>query len=632
MISLAALLLAWVFALSPVLSDRGAWLPAELMVAIYPPMSAALAAIGCSLAFDCDRRSPSHQFLFVGTLCLVVGDTLFAMKEAGRLNAGRVYELPFLFSASCFGAAALHRSMRYLNRPSARWSGNLTWARIAMLSLALLLPAAVAGLNPPAANAAKAVLVGILVALAAAAVARLVLSIIAQSKSQQHLTHQATHDDLTGLPNRDLAVRHITECLQRDDPGPGQLSVMFADLDQFKLINDSMGHAIGDELLIAAARRLSAAVRDGDLVARISGDEFLVVCDNVSREEAHALASRVRGAFAEPFALSSTRIYVSTSIGVAVAEHRETEDATSLVRDADTAMYASKGSGRNTITFFDLRMRERVARRVALEQMMRQALDAGEIVAHFQPIATLPAGQVEGFEVLARWTHEGESISPVDFIPVAEESGLIVQLGESMLEQACGAVARWRKTLAGGAHIYVSVNLSPRQLLDSDVVDTVEHILARWGLPGDALWLEITEGVMLEDSVETHAVLNGLCDLGVRLSVDDFGTGFSSLSYLRKYPLSKVKIDRSFVQDLDTRGGDQSLVVAVIGMAATLGMTTIAEGVERAAEADRLFEYGCSAAQGHYFAPPRPAEEVPALVAPLGFTPAPSDTLAVQDG
>ena len=626
-VTLAALLLAWVFALSPVLSNADAWLPAQLAVAIYPPMSATLVAIGCRLAFDVDRRSPSHQFLFVGTVCLLVGDTVFAMEEVGRLHAGRAYELPFLFASSCFGAAALHRSMRYLNRPSARWSGNLTWARITMLAVALMLPAAVAATAPRGTPAAQAMLVGILLALAATAIARLVFSIIAQSKAQQRLTHQATHDDLTGLPNRDLAVRLISERLQRDDRSSGHLAVMFADLDQFKLINDSMGHAIGDELLIAAAGRLSGAVREGDLVARISGDEFLVVCDDVSVEEARNLANRARLAFADAFTLTTARIYVSTSIGVALAEQRTSTDATSLVRDADTAMYESKSAGRNAITFFDMRMRERVARRVALEQMMRNALDAGEIVAHFQPIATLPAGQVEGFEVLARWTHGGEDISPSDFIPVAEESGLIVQLGEQMLEQACAAMAGWRKSLPGAAHVYVSVNLSPRQLLDSDVVDTVEQVLERWDLPGDALWLEITEGVMLEDSVDTLAALSALRSLGVQLSVDDFGTGFSSLSYLRKYPLSKVKIDRSFVQDLDVRGGDQSLVVAVIGMAATLGMTTIAEGVERAAQADRLFEYGCTAAQGYYFARPCPAADIPALVAPLGFTPAPGDSL-----
>lgn len=623
-ISLSALLISWVFALAPVMANGDAWLPAQLAVAIYPPLAATLVALGCRLAFDVDRRSPSHQFLFAGTVCLLIGETLFAMEEVGTLRVGRVYELPFLLSASCFGAAALHRSMRYLNRPSARWSGNLTWARITMLALALMLPAAVAATNPPKSTAAKVVLVATLLALAGAAIARLVFSITAQSKAQQLLTHQATHDDLTGLPNRNLAIRHITDRLQRDQEADGQLCVMFADLDQFKLINDSMGHAVGDELLIATARRLVAAVRGEDKVARISGDEFLIICDDVSPDEARLLANRVRASFAEPFSLSSTKLYVSTSIGVVLTQRHATQDATSLVRDADTAMYESKSSGRNAITFFDLHMRERVARRVALEQKMRLALNADEIRAHFQPIATLPAGQIEGFEVLARWTCDGEPVSPVEFIPVAEESGLVVQLGEAMLDQACGAVARWRKTLPGAAHVYVSVNLSPRQLLDSDVVDTVEHVLDRWQLPGDALWLEITEGVMLEDTIETHAALSALCALGVRLSVDDFGTGFSSLSYLRKYPLSKVKIDKSFVQDLDGRGADQSLVVAVIGMAATLGMSTIAEGVERAAQADRLFEYGCTAAQGYYFARPSPPEDIPAIVAPLGFTPAPS--------
>jgi EAL domain-containing protein (putative c-di-GMP-specific phosphodiesterase class I) len=343
------------------------------------------------------------------------------------------------------------------------------------------------------------------------------------------------------------------------------------------------------------------------------------------------LAERARGVFRDPFQLSTVKIYASTSIGVTMSDDQTLDDAAILVRNADTAMYQSKNAGRDTTTFFDLRMRDRVERRVALEQMMRAGLPNGEIVPYFQPIATLPAGQVEGFEVLARWTHDGVKIHPAEFIPIAEESGLIVPLGTLILDQACRALATWRATLPGGSRAYVSVNISPRQLLESDVVDTVEHVLDRWQLPGDALWLEITEGVMLEDTIETHAVLSALRSLGVRLSVDDFGTGFSSLSYLKKYPVSKVKIDKSFVDGLDAQNADRSLVVAIIAMATALGLTTIAEGVERATQADRLFELGCTAAQGYHFARPCPAADVPECVRPLGFTPPPEDADEVWD-
>ncbi len=621
-VSLGALLLAWVFAVRPTLADVTAWLPAQLAVAIYPPLSALLVTIGCRLAFGSNKRSPSHQMVFVGTVCLLVGDIAFAMEEVGTLTVGRVYELPFLIASALFGAAALHPSMRHLSRPSGKRAGRLTYPRIVILGIALLLPALVAVVMPATTRAAKWFLGVNLSMLALAAATRLLFTVREQSQSEARLAYQATHDDLTGLPNRTLALEHIEERLRHNEQTGAALAVMFADLDQFKLINDSMGHAIGDELLIAAAARLKNAVRAEDLVARISGDEFLIVCDQVDLNTAQSLAERIRIAFNECFDLSAGKLYATTSIGVAVTEHDNLDDGPSLVRDADTAMYRSKVTGRDTITFFGVEMRRRVERRVELERLMRAALEAGEIIPFFQPLVTLPAGQVEGFEALARWPHIDGEISPAEFIPVAEESGLIVALGATILDQACRQLAEWRRSLPGAANAYVSVNLSPRQLLESDIVDTVSEVLARWGLPGAALCLEITESVMMEDTIETQAALNALCSLGLSLSVDDFGTGFSSLSYLKKYPISKVKIDKSFVDGLDEVDADQSLVVAIIAMASALNLSTIAEGVERVAQANRLFELGCTDAQGYYFARAMAAHAIPDVVLPLGFAPA----------
>jgi EAL domain-containing protein (putative c-di-GMP-specific phosphodiesterase class I) len=253
---------------------------------------------------------------------------------------------------------------------------------------------------------------------------------------------------------------------------------------------------------------------------------------------------------------------------------------------------------------------------------MRAALDAGEIVPHFQPIVSLPSGQIEGFEALARWYRPNGQITPGEFIPVAEESGLIVPLGATVLDQACRELAIWRSTLPGAGHAYVSVNLSPRQVLESDIVDSVAEVLERHRLPGEALCLEITESVMLEDTVETQAVLRALRALGVSLSVDDFGTGFSSLSYLKRYPVSRVKIDKSFVDELDSADADESLVVAIIAMAAALDLSTVAEGVERASQASRLFELGCTDAQGFHFSRAVAADGVEELAGRLGFAPA----------
>jgi diguanylate cyclase (GGDEF)-like protein len=625
-VSLAALLVAWIFALGPTLSDRDAWLPAVIAVAIYPTLSALLVTIACRLAFGTSPRSAAHQMVFVGTVFMLVGDIAFAMEEVGTLSVGRVFELPFMIASTVFASAALHPSMRLLSRPTTRRPGALSASRIATLTVALVLPAFVVATLPRNTTTAGRIFLGAnLIALAAVAAVRLVFTLRDQSMSEAQLVYQATHDELTDLPNRTLALQHIETKLGRYGGDQNQrIAVMFADVDEFKLINDSMGHAIGDELLTTAARRLVNAVRTGDLVARISGDEFLIVCDGIDHATARSIAERVRVAFSQPFDLSSGRIYATTSIGVAMNDDSgATDDAAGLVRDADTAMYRSKFTGRDSITFFDVAMRERVERRVQLERMLRIALEHGEIVPHFQPLVTLPDGQVEGFEVLARWPRPEGNVHPAEFVRVAEESGLIVALGASILEQSCRQLAIWRQELPGAENAYIAVNLSPRQILESDIVDTVAETLERWDLPGSALWLEITETVMLEDTIETQAVLSALRDLGVCLSVDDFGTGFSSLSYLKKYPVSKVKIDKSFVDGLDEADADHSLVAAIIAMAAALDLTTIAEGVERGSQASRLFELGCTGAQGHYFAPALDPLDVPGIVLPLGFTPHP---------
>lgn len=618
-IALAALLLAWIFALGPRLSEQDAWLPAAMAVAIYPPLSALLVAISCRLAFGVSPRSAAHQMVFVGAVCLLAGDIAFAMEEVGAFSVARVFELPFLVAAALMGGAALHPSMHDLNRPIGIRAGVLTRTRIATLAVALILPSLIVAVLPRTSTAARVFLGAILVALAVTATLRLVFTLRDQSRFDAQLIYQATHDELTGLANRTRALSHIEACLRRFDTStPGHLAVMFADVDQFKLVNDSMGHAIGDELLVTAAKRLTATVREHDFVARISGDEFLIVCQDVDQLAARAAAERVRLAFSQPFELSAGRVYATTSIGVAMNDRGA--DAARLVRDADTAMYRSKFTGRDTITFFDVAMSERVERRVALERMLRVALERGEIVPHYQPLVTLPAGQVEGFEVLARWHHVDGWIHPVEFVPVAEDSGLIVALGATILEQSCRQLATWRRELPGAEHAYVSVNLSPRQILESDIVDTVADALARWQLPGSALWLEITENVLLEDTVETQGVLHALRQLGVSLSMDDFGTGYSSLSYLTKYPVSRVKIDKVFVDGLDAIDADHSIVAAIIAMAAALGLTTIAEGVERGAQASRLFELGCTGAQGYYFAKALDPADVPGVVLPLGFT------------
>jgi len=288
------------------------------------------------------------------------------------------------------------------------------------------------------------------------------------------------------------------------------------------------------------------------------------------------------------------------------------------VRDADTAMYDAKAAGRNTVSVFDTEMRDRVARRVTLERALRSAIDDGRLAVHYQPIVSLPLGRVLGFEALVRW-REGDGMMPTsEFVAVAEDTGLIVPMGAWVLDQACADIARWRTELTGGSRLYVSVNLSPRQVRESDVIDTVADCLAAHDLPGEALSLEITENVMLEDTLGTAAVLGGLRELGVSLAIDDFGTGFSSLAYLKRFAVTRLKIDRAFVSGVGRDRSDESLVEAVVALAGAFGMATVAEGVETHEQAARLVDLGCYEAQGYHFSRPVPADEIPDVLRRLG--------------
>jgi diguanylate cyclase len=489
--------------------------------------------------------------------------------------------------------------------------------RLIAVGAALFSPVAVIAIRD--ASFARSVTALICLVLALSAMLRVAGAMREQAEFAAKLAHQATHDDLTGLPNRALIVAKL-DALRTESQRTGRpVSLMFLDLDQFKLVNDSMGHALGDELLVQAGRRIIKAVRINDVVGRISGDEFLIVAADLDAPDAAALADRIRRVLSAPFLLDTGEVFLTASIGIAVSYGSELDDAATLIRDADTAMYRSKDAGRNAVTVFDVSMLERVAKRVEMERSIRQALSAGEIVAHYQPLVQLPSGNVIGFEALARW-HDGERmVEPAEFIAVAEECGLIVPLGALMLDQACRSLSQWRRTIPGGEQLYMSVNLSPRQVRQSDIVDTVAETLLRHDLPGDALWLEITENVMMEDSVSTAGVLVGLRSLGVRLSVDDFGTGFSSLSTLKRFPVSGVKIDRSFVSGLGYHQSDSSLVAAILAMASALGLVTIAEGVETTEQASRLFELGCGVGQGYLFSMALPFDEIPGRVARLGI-------------
>ncbi|MEK6277098.1 MAG: EAL domain-containing protein [Actinomycetota bacterium] len=433
--------------------------------------------------------------------------------------------------------------------------------------------------------------------------------------ADEAIRHRALHDPLTGLPNRLRFVDRVEHSLGMAQRRGTPLAVYFLDLDHFKLINDSLGHQTGDELLKAVAPRLRRHLRHGDTVARFGGDEFAILVEEVYDErEATVIADRIRDAFGDPFSIRGYDQYISASIGVAVGRGSE-QDAESLIRDADAAMYRAKDHGRDRSELFDQAMRANAFQRLETERELRHALERDEFVLHYQPIVELANGDIIGVEALLRWEHPKKGmVSPGEFIPVAEESGLIEPIGRWVMEQACKQTLAWQQLRPDSRPIDLSVNLSVRQFASRDLPEVVADILRRTGLDPTHLKIEITESVLVEESGVADEMLRQLNEIGVQLVLDDFGTGYSSLAYLNRFPLEILKIDRSFVEGLGTEKERTAIVEAVIAMGRALEMTTVAEGVENADQLAELQRLGCEYAQGFYFSRPLAMTEMTQLL------------------
>lgn len=451
---------------------------------------------------------------------------------------------------------------------------------------------------------------------------------------QDDLASQARHDALTGLPNRVLLTERLQASLTADRPRAGQLAVIFLDIDRFKWVNDSLGHTAGDRVLTTVASRLAACTRPGDTIARFGGDEFVVLCQGLSTAapDALALADRLRAALTEPLDVDGILIPLSASVGIAVAEADSTPER--LLRDADVAMYRAKDRGGACAVLFDETLHGQVQTRIATASALHAALGNHEIVTHYQPIMDLGSGAVIGVEALARWQDpERGLLAPDSFIDVAEQSGLIVPLGQAVLTQACQDVASWNLQRGPDERLSVAVNVSARQLLCGHLAEDVAAVLARSGLSADLLVLELTETALMDDVAATTSTVEALRALGVRLSVDDFGTGYSSLLYLRRFPVSALKIDRSFVQGLGVESDDTAIVTGVIELARGLGLTAVAEGVETPAQLDLLQRLGCPQAQGWHWSKALPADELQdwlAAVPPGASIPPPRTTAPIS--
>jgi diguanylate cyclase (GGDEF)-like protein len=440
---------------------------------------------------------------------------------------------------------------------------------------------------------------------------------ISQRKvAEEQLLHDAFHDSLTDLPNRALFMDRLRRAIHRTRRQANyRFAVLFLDLDGFKVINDSLGHATGDQLLIAIGRRLELGMRRGDTLTRLGGDEFAILADDIRDDnDAIHLAERVRHELKAPFNLGGHEVFATASVGIALGS-TDRERPEDLLRDADTAMYRAKAQGKERHVIFDQAMHTSVVERLRLETDLRRALEREEFQVHYQPIVALRTGRIAGFEALLRWEHpERGMIAPSVFIPVAEETGLILPLGLWVLRAACRQVHAWQGRAAEFAALMISVNLSSKQLAQPDLVEQIDQILQETGLAAEHLKLEITESAIMEHPPSAAEVLRRLKDRGIRLSLDDFGTGYSSLSYLHRFPIDTLKVDRSFVNRLDGEDGDPVIVQTIVALAHNLGMQVVAEGVETEGQFELLKAMDCQYGQGYYFSRPVDDDSAGALL------------------
>ena len=437
--------------------------------------------------------------------------------------------------------------------------------------------------------------------------ANILATAIDRKKTEERLTYLAQFDPLTGLPNRNLFLDRLKQAMEHAQRDQGRLAVVFADLDRFKIVNDTMGHGTGDRLLVQVAQRLQQCVRSCDTVARLSGDEFGFILSSLTHaEDATVVAEKVIAALSQLFELEGQEVYISASLGISIFPG-DGDDADSLLRSADTAMFQAKEQGPAIYQFYLPQMNERAVARLRMETQLRGALARREFVLHYQPKASLVSGEITGFEALLRWQHPAHGlVPPLQFISVLEDTGLIVSVGEWVVQTVCEQIRKWERQ---GLLLHpISVNLSARQFQQRDLDDVIGNTLKTTGIDPRLLEFELTESVLMKEAEVAANALQNLKAFGVQISMDDFGTGYSSLAYLKRFPLDVLKIDRAFIRDVTTDPDDATIAVAMINLAHSLGLKVIAEGVETRSQLDFLIKNGCDEMQGYYFSRPLPLE------------------------
>jgi diguanylate cyclase (GGDEF)-like protein len=441
-------------------------------------------------------------------------------------------------------------------------------------------------------------------------------NITERKRAEEHIHHAAFHDALTGLPNRTRLSNHLSMAVERAKRNRDyQFAVLFVDLDRFKVVNDSLGHNLGDKLLVELSRRLEQSVRKVDTVARLGGDEFGILLDEVKEtNEATQIAERIQESLKVPFDLNGHQFFATASIGIAfsLTGYNSPED---MLRDADTAMYRAKANGKARYEVFNIDMHTRAVEALKMENDLRSALERQDVKPFYQPIVSLTTGRIIGFEALARWQHPDRGIIlPADFISLAEETGLIIPLGMSVLSQSCSQVREWQKLYPSEQPLSLSVNLSGKQFRQTDLVEEISRILAVAELPPDCLRLELTESVIMENAEQASEMLGRLKGIGVQISIDDFGTGYSSLSHLHRFPFDILKIDRSFVSRISVDNESRGIIKTIMMLAAELDKVVVAEGIETDEQMRMLKDLACPYAQGYLFSKPIDAEAAHGLL------------------
>jgi len=614
----SAFVLLWIYLVEPAAARIHAPAFERCVLAIPTAIDVYVVAVALIGIAPRARRSVSGRFLIVAVICLAVADALYLVANVRRAAVPHsALSVGYLLAATALGVSFLHPTMRRLF--GGRWSPSTdpTDARDRLIAV-VLAPAlpAVIGLTDASRSADQRIVLGAFAAVSVSLAAlRVWRAARVGASTQARLLFEVTHDPLTGLGNRAFVERSISAALAEGARARDGVAVIFLDIDRFKLVNDAHGYSCGDQLLIEVGERLSKTFERRGAVARVGGDEFVVVLfPTPTATHARREAEIAHEALSAPFSIYGADLLVSASVGVALSSSAEpTADAETMLRDADTAMYQAKAAGRDMVTVFDESMRDRIADRLALEHDLRRAIERDEFCLMFQPIVTLEEGGpvVAGLEALLRWERPTRGLVPASFfIECAEASGLLTEIGDWVIRESCRQLAAWRR-VPGAEGLFVSVNVSALHLKSTALPARVRKALAETGLTPDALCIELAETTLMDNPAEGVALVIRMKELGVRLAVDDFGNGYGSLAYLKQFPVDYVKIDRTFIEGLSSPDPtDATLVAAIVSMARAIDAVTIAEGVEHERQEQVLRELGCDLAQGFLYSRPIGSDDV----------------------